>query len=125
MRNGKEQQNFSIKTTHQAICASRHSIDRIAAKNNAGPGHWKTTLAGSLVRRFQLSIRLPREVQGRLHFKKMGIVEEEADESSYWMEMIGDAELMKPEQIAPLMKEAGEIAAMVVASIRTAKGLSK
>jgi four helix bundle protein len=52
---------------------------------------------------------------------KMGIVEEEIDESSYWMEMLVDANLVKKDRLEPLMKEASEITAMVVASIRTAR----
>ena len=56
---------------------------------------------------------------------KMGIVEEEVDESSYWLEMLVEAGLVKTERLVPLMKEAGEIAAMVVASIKTARKGSK
>ncbi|HUU93824.1 MAG TPA: four helix bundle protein [Phycisphaerae bacterium] len=56
---------------------------------------------------------------------KMGIVEEESDEARYWMEILTEAGLLKQEQLAPLMKEAGEIAAMVVASIKTARKQSK
>jgi four helix bundle protein len=52
---------------------------------------------------------------------KMGIVEEEADECLYWLEMLAEAGLMKSERLEGLAKEGGEIAAMVVASIRTAK----
>ena len=52
---------------------------------------------------------------------KMGIVEEEIDECLYWMEMLIESSAMKQERLEPLMSEAGEIAAMVVASIRTAR----
>ena len=52
---------------------------------------------------------------------KMGTVEEEADECMYWMELIVEAELMKEELIRDLYREADEVLAMVVASIRTAK----
>lgn len=52
---------------------------------------------------------------------KMGIVEEEADESIYWMELITDAGLMKENLVADLKDEATQILAMVVASIKTAK----
>ena len=55
----------------------------------------------------------------------MGIVEEEADEVRYWMEILAEAGLLKKERLAPLMKEASEIAAMVVASIKTARKQSK
>lgn len=52
---------------------------------------------------------------------KLGIVEEEADECGYWMELIVEASLMKQSEVAELMKEANEITAIVVASLKTAK----
>jgi len=56
---------------------------------------------------------------------KMGIVEEEADESLYWMEMLVEAKLAKPSLLVPLMEEANEILAIVVSSIKTARGRSR
>jgi four helix bundle protein len=52
---------------------------------------------------------------------KLGIVLEEADEALYWMEIIVEAELMKREQLATLMKEASELVAIFVASLNTAR----
>lgn len=52
---------------------------------------------------------------------KMGIVEEEADESQGWIEMIADARLVKKDRVEDLLKEAGELTAMTVASIKTAR----
>jgi len=52
---------------------------------------------------------------------KMGTVEEEADESMYWMELIVEAGLMEQNLISDLYQEADEILAMVVASIKTAR----
>jgi four helix bundle protein len=52
---------------------------------------------------------------------KMGIVEEECDESIYWMELLIDARQMKPRRLTNLMKEADELLSMVVVSSRTAK----
>ena len=40
---------------------------------------------------------------------KLGIAEEEADESGYWMEMIIEGELLKPKQVRPLLSEANEL----------------
>jgi four helix bundle protein len=53
---------------------------------------------------------------------KMCIVEEEADETIYWMELILDAALVKPAAIEGLLKEADEIVAIAVASQKTARG---
>lgn len=52
---------------------------------------------------------------------KLGIVEEEADETIYWLELLAESETVKPELLEDLTREAHEIVAMVVASIRTAK----
>jgi four helix bundle protein len=52
---------------------------------------------------------------------KLGIVEEEADETIYWLELLSESGLMKPEQLADLIREANEITAMVVASIKTSR----
>ena len=52
---------------------------------------------------------------------KMGTVEEETDESMYWMELIIETGLMKEDRISDLYQEADEILSMVVASIKTAR----
>ncbi|MBW2567078.1 MAG: four helix bundle protein [Deltaproteobacteria bacterium] len=52
---------------------------------------------------------------------KMGIVEEEADESLYWMELLIEAGIVKSENLESLMKEVDEILSITVASIKTAK----
>jgi four helix bundle protein len=50
---------------------------------------------------------------------KMKIVEEESDETQYWLELLVEAELIPQSQIADIHKETGEILAMTVASIKT------
>src|SRR5438876_435702 len=52
---------------------------------------------------------------------KMGIVEEQLDESLYWMELIIESSLITAKRLAPLMKEGEELLAMTVASITTAR----
>jgi len=52
---------------------------------------------------------------------KMGIVEEEADESIYWMELLIDSGLIQKNDINHLLNEANQILAMTVSSIRTAR----
>ncbi|MFN0107269.1 MAG: four helix bundle protein [Blastocatellia bacterium] len=53
---------------------------------------------------------------------KMGIVEEEADESAFWMEVICESGLMKKELVEELLDEANQIVAIVVSSVNTARG---
>ena len=52
---------------------------------------------------------------------KMGVVEEECDESLYWMEILIEAGRIPARRLAALMGEGSEILAIVVASIRTAR----
>jgi four helix bundle protein len=52
---------------------------------------------------------------------KMGIVEEEADECGLWIELIGDSGLQSHAQLAELLREANELTAISVASIKTAR----
>ena len=52
---------------------------------------------------------------------KLGVVEEECDESAYWMEMIIDRKLLKPRRVDDLLAEANELLAITVASIKTAR----
>jgi four helix bundle protein len=52
---------------------------------------------------------------------KMGIVEEEADESALWLELLMEAKTVKHERAAAHLKEAGELTAIAVASINTAR----
>lgn len=56
---------------------------------------------------------------------KMGTVEEEADESLYWMELLIEGELMSASKLSALMKEGDELVAIVVASINTARGKTR
>ena len=52
---------------------------------------------------------------------KLGIVEEEADESLFWLELIQELELCQDKLLQSLMKEGNEILAIVVSSINTAR----
>ncbi|MFM2295173.1 MAG: hypothetical protein RLZZ350_1586 [Verrucomicrobiota bacterium] len=52
---------------------------------------------------------------------KMGTVEEEADESGYWLELLVDAGKISATHASALTQEASELTAIAVASINTAK----
>lgn len=54
---------------------------------------------------------------------KFGIVLEEADESLFWLELLVEAEIISPDNTRLPIKEANELVAIFVASLRTAKGL--
>jgi len=56
---------------------------------------------------------------------KLGIVIEEADESSFWLELIIESNLIKKELIDLLLKEANEITAIMFTSRESAKKNNK
>jgi len=52
---------------------------------------------------------------------KLSIVEEEADETLFWLEVINEMKIFHYEKLDALMNENDEILAIVVASLKTAK----
>ena len=52
---------------------------------------------------------------------KLRVVEEECDESLFWMELLVENNLIKVGRLTRLMKEADEILAIVVSSAKTAR----
>jgi four helix bundle protein len=51
---------------------------------------------------------------------KIGVVEEEADETAFWLELIIDSNIRTEKQIGPLRKEANELVAIMAASRKSA-----
>src|SRR5438552_17229999 len=56
---------------------------------------------------------------------KLENVEEECDETLYWLELLVESGEIKAKRVAALMKEGEEILAMVVSSINTARESGK
>jgi four helix bundle protein len=52
---------------------------------------------------------------------KIGIAEEEADESAYWLEVLIEAGIVRPKQVSELLAEANELTAIMASSRKTAK----
>jgi len=52
---------------------------------------------------------------------KMGIVEEESDETIYWMELLIESGVVRKDDLIPLLDEANQILAITVSSIKTAR----
>ncbi len=62
--------------------------------------------------------------RGRSHAEfiaKIGIVEEEADESTFWLDIIPDTNNANSREIEPMLKEARELTAIFTAASKTAK----
>ena len=64
--------------------------------------------------------------RSRAYFiSKMGIVLEEVDESRYWMELLVEDGLCRPQDVADLMREATELTSLVAATVITARERQK
>lgn len=55
---------------------------------------------------------------------KIGITTEEADEFEYWMELLVDCEIVKPERMTDLLQEANALVAIFTATSKTTKSHS-
>lgn len=66
--------------------------------------------------------RAALRAQSHAHFiSKISIVEEEADESLFWLEMSVDVDLINLEKAKSLIKEANELTAIFTATRKTAR----
>jgi four helix bundle protein len=68
------------------------------------------------------------DVRGRSRadfLSRMGIVEEECDESLHWIDVLVELGLVSQKRVEESRKEANEIIAIAVSSIKTPRGNSK
>src|SRR2546421_9318857 len=65
--------------------------------------------------------RAPCRARSRAEFiSKIGVVEEEADETAFWLELIIESKIRRAKQIAPLLDEANELVAIMASSRKSA-----
>jgi four helix bundle protein len=100
--------------------------NRIVKVCSALPDNWVTQTLGKQLLRSGTSVganyrAVCRAKSNSDFINKLRIVEEECDESLFWMELLADNNFIKLPRLAPLMKEADEILAIVVSSARTAR----
>ena len=81
-------------------------------------GHQLVRSGTSVAANYRASIRAKSAAD---FISKMGTVEEECDESLFWLELLGDSGRVKPARLTHLIQEGGEILAITVASIKTAR----
>jgi four helix bundle protein len=100
--------------------------NRIVKLCSARPGNWIAQTLGRQLLRSGTSVganyrAVCRAKSSSDFINKLRIVEEECDESLFWMELLVDNNLVKASRLGDLMKEAGEILAIVVSSAKTAR----
>ena len=108
---GKRTKAFALRAIKLASALPDTAVGRVIKTPLVKSG----TSAGA-------NYRAAKRAKSRADFiAKLGIVEEEVDESMYWIELIGDAGLLPKSRLTAIYQEADQILAMVVASITTAK----
>ena len=100
--------------------------NRIVKLCSALPSNWIAQTLGKQLLRSGTSVganyrAVCRAKSNSDFINKLRIVEEECDESLFWMELLMDNNLMKAPRLSGLMNEAGEILAIVVSSAKTAR----
>src|SRR5690349_1128396 len=100
--------------------------NRVVKLCAALPGNWLTRVLGAQLLRSGTSVganyRAVCRAKSRADFlNKLRIVEEECDESLFWMELLVDNGLVKASRLKALIQEGNEIIAIIVASAKTAR----
>ena len=100
--------------------------NRVVKLCSALPGNWIAQTLGKQLLRSGTSVganyrAVCRAKSNSDFINKLRIVEEECDESMFWMELLVDNNFVKASRLSGLMKEADEILAIVVASAKTAR----
>ena len=100
--------------------------NRIVRLCSALPDHWIARTLGRQLLRSGTSVganyRAVCRAKSRADFiNKLRVVEEECDESLFWMELLVDNGIIKQQRLGELIRETGEILAIVVAAAKTAR----
>jgi four helix bundle protein len=99
---------------------------RIIKLYRALPPNGESQVIGKQLLRSGTSIGANYRAAGRARSKaefsaKLGIVVEEADETVYWIELLGECRAVAPERLKELLKEAEELTAIFSAARKTAR----
>ncbi len=113
-------------TREEMKARTKAYANRIVKLCGALPEHWVArTLGGQLLRSgtsVGANYRAVCRAKSTADFlNKLRIVEEECDESLFWMELLVENNYVKARLLNSLMQEGSEILAIVVASAKTAR----
>jgi four helix bundle protein len=100
--------------------------NRVVRVCQALPDHWVSRTLGAQLLRSGTSVganyRAVCRAKSTADFiNKLRIVEEECDESLFWMELLVDNRIITSKKLANLMAEGNELLAIVVASAKTVR----
>jgi len=117
-------------TTDELKARTKEFALRVIRLVDALPNSVKGRATANQIMRSSTSVaanyRAACRARSRAEFiAKIGVVEEEADETAFWLELIIDSKIRSKTQIEPLLKEAGELVAIMAASRKSAIGNRK
>lgn len=103
----------------------RFALDILTLSKELGSDSASKTICNQIVRcatSVGANYRSACRARSRADFiSKITIVEEEADETLYWLELIEQSRILPEERLAVLKKEASELTAIFTQSGKTAK----
>ena len=113
-------------TREEMKARTKAYANRVVKLCAALPNNWIARILGQQLLRSGTSVganyRAVCRAKSNADFiNKLRVVEEECDESLFWMELLVDNNLIRASRLAELMKEADEILAIVVSSAKTAR----
>lgn len=114
------------KQAEEFKCRTKHLGIRIINLVRSLPNDWAARTLGQQLIRSATSVganyRAACRARSRAEFRaKLGICEEEADESIYWIEVLVESDYVKAARVKSLLQEAEAVLAIIVASIRTSR----
>jgi four helix bundle protein len=117
-------------TTDELKARTKEFAFRVIRLVDALPNSVKGRATANQIMRSSTSVaanyRAACRARSRAEFiAKIGVVEEEADETPFWLELIIDSKIRSKTHIEPLLKEAGELVAIMAASRKSAIGNRK
>ena len=113
-------------TREQMKARTKSYANRIVRLCSSLPNNWVARILGDQLLRSGTFVganyRAVCRAKSNADFiNKLRIVEEECDESLFWMELLTDNNLVKASRLRNLMGEGDEILAIVVSSAKTAR----
>jgi four helix bundle protein len=95
------------------------AVQALPRNDVAGPlGHQLLRSATSVGANYRAACRAKSSAD---FINKLKIVEEECDESLYWMELLVEAGLLSKAKLGALLQEADELLSIIVAALRTTR----
>jgi four helix bundle protein len=112
-------------TTNELKARTKQFALRVMALVDALPNTVKGRVIANQIMRSATSVganyRSACRARSKAEFiSKIGVVEEEADETAFWLELIIDSKVRRKKQIEPLLGEANELVAIMAASRKSA-----